>query len=191
MRNAGHSFGLCGHATKGIALTIAHFIYRYTIRAHRYSQEPVEQDDWRGASARSICELLHQPELGHAHPAVLPLPCVQRLLAHAELPADVRGLRPGLGLAQRVRDLLLGVPSMFSCRPPRSVRTTCVANPQAGDGSIFGNQVRSGRLLISDHAIATTVLRAFGVLAPGIHSYGALRRQLSTRTRRICMYSRT
>ena len=54
---------------------------------------------WSLAKQTLRLELLQSPQLRDAHPAVLPLPGVEGLLADPELAADVPRLRPGLGLA--------------------------------------------------------------------------------------------
>src|SRR5262252_10940071 len=55
-----------------------------------------------------VLELPQAAELAHAQMRVLLLPRIERGLADPQLPAHVADRRAAFGLAQRVRDLLLG-----------------------------------------------------------------------------------
>ncbi len=60
-----------------------------------------------------LLELLQTADLGHAHPGELFLPPIERLLAHAHLPAHIPHCSAALGLMQRERDLLLRKPRLL------------------------------------------------------------------------------
>jgi hypothetical protein len=55
-----------------------------------------------------VLDLPQSSQLTDAQVGELLLPEVERRLANAELSTDIAGRRAALGLAQRVRDLLLG-----------------------------------------------------------------------------------
>ena len=63
-------------------------------------------------------QLAQTPQLGDAHTGELFLPAVEGLLADAELAADVGDRRTGLGLAERVGDLLLSKGGLLHLAPP-------------------------------------------------------------------------
>src|SRR5204862_3272938 len=78
-------------------------------------------------------------ELGDAQRAEALLPPVERLLADAELAADLADRRAGLGLAQREGDLLVGeLARLHSHGPPaRAARVS-------GDRSLAQNEALGG-----------------------------------------------
>ena len=91
-----------------------------------------------------FAQLAQLAQFLHAKPRVLLLPGLERRLAHAELPANIRRLLAALILLGRPNNLLLAVPLFRHVEPPGLVvsKTSTAINTPFSIGSTFGFWVR-------------------------------------------------